>query len=64
MGEITQLPESDDNNPVVKLIKQLTEDVYSYQGDLSIIEIVGALEVVKHQVMFDEALETVEWEDE
>lgn len=61
---ITQLPDSADNNPVVKLVKQITEDVYQFEGELSVIEIVGVLEVVKNQVMFDESIEQVEWDEE
>ena len=61
---ITQLPDSADNNPVVKLVKQITEDVYQFEGELSVIEIVGVLEVVKNQVMFDESIEQVECDEE
>ncbi len=61
---ITQLPDSADNNPVVKLVKQITEDVYQFEGELSVIEIVGVLEVVKNQVMFDESIVQVEWDEE
>lgn len=64
MSKVTQLPDSEDNNPVVKLIKQLTEDVYDHTGELSVIEIVGALEVVKNQIMFDESFEAIEWDEE
>lgn len=64
MDNVTQLPDSDDNDPVVKLIKQITEDVHNHEGQLSVIEIVGVLEVVKHDIMFDESIEHVEWDEE
>jgi hypothetical protein len=60
---ITKLPDSEDNDPVVKLIKRVTDACYNYDGELTTIEIVGVLEAVKHQVLFDDAIESVEWEE-
>jgi len=63
MAEITALPESDDNSPTVKLIKALTHACWEHDGQMSVIEITGCLEVVKHQILFDSAIEEVDWEE-
>lgn len=63
MPKVTELPESEDNDPVVKLIKSVTHAVYEHEGELSSIEIVGVLESVKHSILFDASLDEVEWEE-
>lgn len=63
MPEVTKLPDSDDNAPTVKLIKALTHACWEHDGEMSIIEITGCLEVVKHQILFDSAIEEVDWEE-
>jgi len=63
MAEITALPESDDNSPTVKLIKALTHACWEHDGQMSVVEITGCLEVVKHQILFDSAIEEADWEE-
>ena len=63
MKDITQLPESDDNLPAVKLTKMVNECIYNSGLCISPMEIVGVLEMCKHQYMFDIALDSVEWEE-
>lgn len=63
MTNVTELPESDDNSSIVKLIKEINHAIYNYSGELSDLEIVGALELSKHQLLFDGALEQVEWKE-
>lgn len=61
MTQITQLPDSDDNLPQVKLSKMINEAIYNSGLELSPIDIVGVLEMCKHEYMFGQSCELEGW---
>ena len=63
MAKVTQLPESEDNSDVVKLMKLINSAIYDSGLEVSQVEITGALFLCWQQMAFDSSIDQVEWED-